>query len=94
MEADTSPSPIRKKYIDLESNPSPVRVKRDKPGDDSPAKPPPKETSILESGMEILDGKFKVVRKMGSGAFGEVYRVEKKGTGQILAAKVVSLYTN
>jgi len=29
-----------------------------------------------------------VLKKLGGGAFGEIYKVEKKKTGQILAAKV------
>jgi len=33
-----------------------------------------------------------VLKKLGGGAFGEIYKVEKKKTGQILAAKVVSVF--
>jgi len=40
-------------------------------------------------GMDILDGRFKIVRKLGSGAFGEIFKVEKKKSGEIYAAKIV-----
>ena len=58
-------------------------------------------------GQEILDKRYRVVKKLGGGAFGEIYKgkshfllvgklnprlcaVEKKKTGEYLAAKVVS----
>ena len=58
-------------------------------------------------GQEILDKRYRVVKKLGGGAFGEIYKgnsiftiqfslfilliiVEKKKTGEVLAAKVVS----
>lgn len=43
---------------------------------------------MLTEGQEILDRRFKVVKKLGGGAFGEIYKVEKKKTGEILAAKI------
>lgn len=55
---------------------------------------------MLTEGQEILEGRFKIIRKLGSGAFGEIYKgihlllnfcsVEKKKTGEFYAAKIVS----
>jgi hypothetical protein len=36
---------------------------------------------ILDSGMEILEGRFRVVKRLGNGAFGEIYKVQKKKDG-------------
>jgi serine/threonine protein kinase len=44
----------------------------------------------FNEGQEILDGRFKIQKKLGSGAFGEIYKVEKKKTGESFAAKIVS----
>ena len=46
---------------------------------------------MLKEGQEILDGRFKAVKKLGAGAFGEIFKVEKKKTGEMFAAKIVSL---
>ena len=56
---------------------------------------------MLTEGQEILEGRFKVIKRLGSGAFGEIYKgkcfiwmsllVEKKKTGEFYAAKIVSL---
>lgn len=43
---------------------------------------------MLSEGQEILEGRFKVIKKLGSGAFGEIYKVEKKKTGELYAAKI------
>ena len=43
---------------------------------------------ILDKGMEILEGRFKVLKRLGSGAFGEIYKVEKKKDGSVYAAKI------
>tara|TARA_B110000503_G_C6912796_1_gene315393 strand:- start:378 stop:524 length:147 start_codon:yes stop_codon:yes gene_type:complete len=48
----------------------------------------------MEEGQEILDKRYKVIKKLGSGAFGEIYRVEKKKSGDILAAKVEKAVKN
>lgn len=42
----------------------------------------------LTEGMDILDGRFKILRKLGSGAFGEIFKVEKKKSGEVYAAKI------
>ena len=42
----------------------------------------------MEEGQEILNKKFKVLKKIGSGAFGDIYKVQKAETGEILAAKI------
>ena len=42
----------------------------------------------MEEGQEILDKRYKIINRLGKGAFGEIYKVEKKKTGEILAAKV------
>ena len=39
-----------------------------------------------------MDGRFKVMRKLGSGAFGDIYKVEKKKSGEVYAAKIVSSF--
>ena len=46
------------------------------------------DDTILEPGMEICDGRFKVQTVLGSGAFGEIYKVERLKNGQSYAAKV------
>ena len=43
---------------------------------------------MFNSGDEILDKRFQVLGKIGSGAFGEIYSVQKKLTKEIYAMKV------
>jgi serine/threonine protein kinase len=43
---------------------------------------------ILDQGMDILEGRFKVIKRLGNGAFGEIYKVEKKKDGSVYAAKI------
>ena len=45
---------------------------------------------MLSEGQEILEGRFKIIKRLGSGAFGEIFKVEKKKTGEFYAAKIVS----
>jgi len=45
---------------------------------------------MLKEGQEILDGRFKAIKKLGAGAFGEIFKVEKKKSGEMYAAKLVS----
>lgn len=58
---------------------------------------------MLTEGQEILEGRFKIIKKLGSGAFGEIFKgkrqsynilVEKKKTGEFFAAKIVSELSN
>lgn len=35
----------------------------------------------------IVDGKYKMIKKVGSGAFGEIYRATNKETGEDVAVK-------
>ena len=44
--------------------------------------------SYLEEGMELLEGRFRVIKRLGTGSFGEIYQVEKKDNGFICAAKI------
>ena len=48
----------------------------------------------MEEGQEILDKRYKIVKRPGNGAFGEIYKVEKKKTGDFLAAKVEKAVKN
>lgn len=43
---------------------------------------------MLEQGQEILEQRYKVLKKVGGGAFGEIYKCQKKKTNEIVAAKV------
>lgn len=43
---------------------------------------------MLQENQEILEGRFKIIKKLGSGAFGEIFKVEKKKTGDFYAAKI------
>jgi len=43
---------------------------------------------MLQDGQEILEGRFQIIKKIGSGAFGEIYKVEKKKTKSFYAAKI------
>jgi serine/threonine protein kinase len=38
--------------------------------------------------MEILEKRFKVIKRLGSGSFGEIYKVQKVKNGEMFAAKV------
>ena len=43
---------------------------------------------ILDQGMDILENRFRVIKRLGNGAFGEIYKVEKKKDGSTYAAKI------
>jgi len=48
----------------------------------------------MEEGQWILDKRYKILKKLGGGAFGELYKVEKKKDGNVLAAKVEKAVKN
>ena len=48
----------------------------------------------MEEGQEILHKRYKIIKKLGGGAFGELYKVEKKKNGDFLAAKVEKAVKN
>jgi serine/threonine protein kinase len=48
----------------------------------------------MEVGQEILEKRFRVIKKLGGGAFGDIYEVQKVQTGERLAAKVEILPMN
>jgi predicted Ser/Thr protein kinase len=48
----------------------------------------------MEEGQEILDKRYKVIKRLEGGAFGEIYKVEKKETGDFLATKVEKAVKN
>jgi len=35
---------------------------------------------MLQEGQEILEGRFKIIKKLGSGAFGEIFKGKSKST--------------
>jgi len=41
--------------------------------------------------MEILEGRFRVIKRLGNGAFGEIYKVEKKKMVQFTQLKLKEL---
>lgn len=43
---------------------------------------------MLDDGIDILEGRYKVVKRLGKGAFAEIYQVEKKKNGEMFAAKI------
>ena len=44
--------------------------------------------SYLEEGTELLEGRFRVIKRLGTGSFGEIYQVQKQEDGSIYAAKI------
>jgi len=48
----------------------------------------------MEEGQEILDKRYRIMKRLGGGAFVEIYKVEKKKTGDFLAAKVEKAVKN
>ena len=48
----------------------------------------------MEEGQEILDKRYKIIKKLVNGASGDVYKFEKKKTGDFLVAKVEKAVKN
>ena len=48
------------------------------------------DNQVLDEGMEILEKKFRVIKRLGSGSFGEIYKLQKIKNGEYYAAKIVS----
>ena len=48
----------------------------------------------MEEGQIILDNRYKIIKKLGGGSFGELYKVEKRKTGNFLAAKIEKAVKN
>ena len=46
---------------------------------------------MMKTGQEICEGRFRVLDKIGDGAFGEIYKVENRKNGTVYAAKIVSI---
>jgi serine/threonine protein kinase len=46
---------------------------------------------MMKTGQEICEGRFRVLNKIGDGAFGEIYKVENRKNGTVYAAKIVSI---
>jgi hypothetical protein len=44
------------------------------------------QANMLQEGQEILEGRFKIIKKLGSGAFGEIF----KGNFHLLDSSVTS----
>lgn len=52
------------------------------------------DNQVLDEGMEILEGRFKVIKRLGSGSFGEIYQVQKIKDGEYFAAKIEKAVKN
>ena len=48
----------------------------------------------MEDGTQILEGRFKVLQRLGTGSFGEIYKVQKNDDGMIYAAKIERVVSN
>jgi len=44
--------------------------------------------------MKILEGRFEVIKRLGNGAFGEIYKVQKMKDQSIYAAKIEKAVKN
>jgi hypothetical protein len=38
------------------------------------------QANMLQEGQEILEGRFKIIKKLGSGAFGEIFKGKSLNT--------------
>ena len=38
------------------------------------------DSDRMQEGQEILEGRFKIIKKLGSGAFGEIFKGKSAGT--------------
>jgi len=46
------------------------------------------DDTILEPGMDILEGRFKVLKRLGSGAFGEIYKGKYYSTPNMIEINI------
>jgi len=48
----------------------------------------------MEDGLNILENRFKIIKKLWRGGFSEIYLVKKMKTGELLIAKVEKAVEN
>jgi len=43
-------------------------------------------SNMLQDGQEILEGRFQIIKKLGSGAFGEIYKGKSPSECKVVCA--------